>query len=156
PMQLVDDLLDVAADERLEDREIARVAAHALQRGIDISRPLHEPHDAAELRVRAEPVEQIPVAEALGMRHAGRPMAIEPRRDLGDLGSGKDAAQHGIALGAVLRGGRSERIRRNHGVAAAAGTDASTGGRAKSLRKLPRKLSIPAKSPSRGGTAPST
>ena len=69
PVDLVDDLLDVAPDQRLEQSREARIEPHRVERRPVIGRPLHHLHQRAALALR-DLVEEIAVAEAAAVRHA--------------------------------------------------------------------------------------
>ncbi len=77
PVELVDDLLDVAAEQRLEEGENPHIGAIARQHLVLVGRPLHHAQCLAELRVIAHPVVQIAVTEAAAESEAARPMPVE-------------------------------------------------------------------------------
>ncbi len=91
------------------------------------------------------------------MRHALLPLAVEGGGKRRDLVGAEHAAQHGVALGAVLRvrgcdGLGVDQSLTCSGVPGRAAT--LVGGCENAARKSPRKVSIPLNGPAEGGTAP--
>jgi hypothetical protein len=70
PVHLVDDLLEIVPEQRCEDPEDAAVGAISGQGRLEIGGPLHQAHDPAELRIPAEPEQDVLMAEARVMLQA--------------------------------------------------------------------------------------
>ena len=69
-MDLVDDLLEVAPDERLEKLGDARVEPHPIEHRLVIGRPLHHPDERRAIGAGGDVVEEIAVPEAPPVAHA--------------------------------------------------------------------------------------
>jgi hypothetical protein len=82
PVHLVDDLLEILAQERRHDRQHAGIGAVAPEHRIDVGRPLHHAHDPAEIGVVAQPEQHVLVAKAGTV--AQRPV-VQPIEGLGQL-----------------------------------------------------------------------
>ena len=63
-MHLVDDLLNIDADNRLDDVEHSGIGAKLAEHGVEVGRPLHETHDSSQGVVRVDPEEDVLVAVA--------------------------------------------------------------------------------------------
>ena len=120
-MDLVDNLLEVAADQRLEQVDEPRVEADGVEHRLVIRRPLHHPDDAFAPRPR-DIVEEVAVAEASAVRDALGVKLVGRGRDLADLIGTEKAANDGITVAPIMREigldrGRdfaSKRLRRTH------------------------------------------
>jgi hypothetical protein len=98
-VDLVDDLLDVAPDQRLEQSREARIEAHRIEHGPVIGRPLHHLHQRAALILR-DLVEEIAVTEAAAVRHALGMDAVDIGADRGGFPGREEAADDRIAVAA--------------------------------------------------------
>ena len=83
-MDLVDDLLEVAPDQRLEQSREARIEAHRVERWPVVGRPLHHLHQRAAPTL-GDLVEEIAVTEAAAVRHALGMDAVDVGADRGDF-----------------------------------------------------------------------
>ena len=97
PVHLVDDLLEIDADQRPDDCQHARIAAHLVEHGIEIRRPLHVADDVPDRRIGGDPPEDVAVAEASRMGESLGPDAIERIGHHRHLVRPEDAADDGIA-----------------------------------------------------------
>ena len=102
PVDLVDDLLDVAADQRLQQSREARIEPDRVEHGPVVGRPLHHLHPRAALALR-DLVEEIAVAEAAAVRDAFGMDGVDVGADRLDLAGREEAPDDGISV--ALPGG---------------------------------------------------
>ena len=98
PVDLVDDLLEVAPDQRLEQRREARIEPHRVEHRLVIGRPLHHPHQRRAVRAVGDLVEQIAVPEAAAVRDAFDVELVGRLPEKAGLRRGKEAADDDITL----------------------------------------------------------
>ncbi len=91
PVKLVDDLFQVAADQRFEDSKPAWVAAHIV----------HHADQRRSVGVRRDVVEKVAVAEAAAVRDPLGMHCVHRRTDRLDLCRRKHALHDGIAVFAI-------------------------------------------------------
>ena len=103
PVDLVDDLLDVAPDQRLEQGGEAGIEAHRVERGAVVGGPLHHLHQRSAGPLR-DFVEEIAVAEAAAVRDPLGMDGVDLRADRGDLPGAEETADDRVAV--AMPGGR--------------------------------------------------
>jgi hypothetical protein len=101
-MQLIDDLLQVLPQQRRDEGQHPLVLAIAVEGRIDVGRPLHVTHQAAEFLIRHDAIEQVLVAKAAPVAHAGGVLPIESRPEFSQVAGPEDLADDGVALGAKM------------------------------------------------------
>jgi hypothetical protein len=74
PVKLIDYLLHIVTNERLDDRKHTRVIPISIQALVEVRRPLGESDDTAQLRVLGDLKEDILMAKA-------RPVSYRPNID---------------------------------------------------------------------------
>ena len=104
PVALIDDLLEVAADQRIEQLREARVETYRVEHRLMIRRPLDHPHQRlAAVMLTRDIVEQVAVAETAAVRRALRIELVDGGAELAQLAWREQAAHHRIALAPVMR-----------------------------------------------------
>ncbi len=101
-MQLIDDLLKVAADQGLQDLKQPRVASRALQGRVDPGGPLGVAEDAAQRRVVRQAEVEIAIAPASPVRHGLGENAVEGFRQRRHFAFIEDAGDDRIAVAVEL------------------------------------------------------
>src|SRR3546814_3937771 len=69
PVVLVDDLLEVPPDQRLQQPRDAPVEPHRIEQRLVIGRPLHHPGEPVALAVGRDVVEEVAVPETRSEEH---------------------------------------------------------------------------------------
>ncbi|KAI1692905.1 diguanylate cyclase, GGDEF domain-containing protein [Ditylenchus destructor] len=98
PVQLVDDLLEIGADQRREDGVVARIEPDGVERGIVIGGPLDHADERRAVGIGGDIVEEVAVPEAAAVRHPLFVDLIDRGADRRDFSGREHATDDGIAL----------------------------------------------------------
>jgi hypothetical protein len=85
PVHLIDDLLEIGAEQGRQDRQHARIVAIAGEDRVDVGGPLHHAHDPTEIRIVAQAEQHVLVAKAGTVAEALGVQPIKSHRKLPDL-----------------------------------------------------------------------
>jgi hypothetical protein len=113
-VQLIDDLLEIVAEQRLEDRQNAQILAEPVQHRIEVGGPLHVAEDAPQTLVIGDTEKHIAVPEAFRMNQSVPPYAIECRHELGKIRRPEHAPYDGVAVALEITHVRRRDPRRFH------------------------------------------
>ena len=97
PVDLVDDLLDVPPDQRLQQGREARIEPHRVEGGAVIGRPLHHLDPRPGLAL-CDLVEEVAVPEAAAVRHALGVDGVDLGADRRHLSGREEGADDGITV----------------------------------------------------------
>ncbi len=104
PVHLIDDLLEITADQRLEQVNEARVQPDTVQHRLMIGRPLDHPHQRlASVPLARDVVEEIAVAEAPSVRRAFGVDLVQRSSDFLDFAAAEKAANDSITVAPIMR-----------------------------------------------------
>ena len=98
PVQLIDDLPDVATDKGLEEGEHARVATVRFHGWLFVARPLHADYVGADARIILYPVPQVAVLERSANIQAALLCSISRTLERGHLIGVEQVLDHGVTV----------------------------------------------------------
>ena len=101
-MELIDDLLEIGADDWGQQGEEALIESEAIERVVEIGRPLDETYGAADARVLREAEKHVLMAIARAVTETLGIDAIERSREFKYVVAPKHAADDGVSLFPVL------------------------------------------------------
>src|SRR6476469_1652215 len=102
-MNLVDDLLEVAPDQWLEQLGKTPVEPDAIEHRLVVGRPLDQPHTRLAVRPTRDIVEEVAVAEAVLVSDTLGVKLIRRGRDFGDLALVEEAANYRVPVAPIMR-----------------------------------------------------
>jgi hypothetical protein len=118
PVELVDDLLQVAPEQRLQHARQAAVEPDGIEHRLVPGHPLDHPHLRRPVILRRDIVEQIAVAEAAAMGDALFMDLIDGRADRRNFGRREQVTDDGVTVAGII-GDISGRLIRHGGRATA-------------------------------------
>jgi hypothetical protein len=102
-VDLVDDLLEVASDERLKNLDNARVEPHPIEQRLVIGRPLHHADQRPSIGAGGHVVEEVAVPETPPVAHSFGVELIGRFGDFRDLVGAEETPDYRVTVAPVLR-----------------------------------------------------